>query len=467
MKCLEKDRNRRYETANGLAADITRHLNNEPVTARPPSMTYRFRKMVYRNKLAFAATVTVALALLAGIAATSWQAIRASRAEQRAERGRKAAMKIVDKAFNEVSPALARIIGGARPREILARAAADAIDDLQQGAELDVESQVVLGQLHLQLALIHGWYLGNTTGDYDAALNAATNAISLLEAAAAASPSDDTLNKLHYAEQAAAMVYSGLLKPDVAIEHFQKSHHWAARLGQQTTNAGTRSRSELMKNFATGNIVEMHFRMGRVEEVLTNNYLPELTRMKELGVSDQATNIWDVWGLEGCYESLGLAYARLGRHQEALPPLREALRLIELINRRSPHSPQFSCALALVRAETGEVLLCLNEPEEGLQLLQDAAKLADDLAKRDPANAGFVQTQVDVARRSAAGCIAWAEDSTASPTERQSRLDRAEAYLNHAQSLLAGLKSQSLRRYLAADLDPVIEKLTKAKAILP
>ena len=44
MKCLEKDRTRRYETANGLAADLKRHLNNEPVVARPPSAAYKFQK---------------------------------------------------------------------------------------------------------------------------------------------------------------------------------------------------------------------------------------------------------------------------------------------------------------------------------------------------------------------------------------------------------------------------------------
>jgi hypothetical protein len=53
MKALEKDRARRYETANGLATDIQRHLNNEPAVARPPSNLYRFQKLVRRNKLAF------------------------------------------------------------------------------------------------------------------------------------------------------------------------------------------------------------------------------------------------------------------------------------------------------------------------------------------------------------------------------------------------------------------------------
>jgi serine/threonine protein kinase/WD40 repeat protein len=79
MKCLEKDRTRRYETANGLAADLHRHLENEPVVARPPSNLYRFQKTVRRNKVAFAAAAMVALALLVGMALAAWQAVRASR----------------------------------------------------------------------------------------------------------------------------------------------------------------------------------------------------------------------------------------------------------------------------------------------------------------------------------------------------------------------------------------------------
>ena len=50
MKALEKDRNRRYETASGFAADIERHLHDEPVEAGPPSAAYRFRKFARRNR---------------------------------------------------------------------------------------------------------------------------------------------------------------------------------------------------------------------------------------------------------------------------------------------------------------------------------------------------------------------------------------------------------------------------------
>jgi len=81
MKCLEKDRARRYETANGLAMDIERHLNCEPVVARPPSRLYEFQKTVRRHWFGFAATATLILVLTLGVAVSAWQALRARQAE--------------------------------------------------------------------------------------------------------------------------------------------------------------------------------------------------------------------------------------------------------------------------------------------------------------------------------------------------------------------------------------------------
>jgi TPR repeat protein len=93
MKCLEKDRGRRYETANGLAFDLLRHLNNEPVLARPPSRAYRFQKLARRNKLVFAAAAAVITVLAVGVLVSTWEAIRAIRAEREQTRLRKAAQR--------------------------------------------------------------------------------------------------------------------------------------------------------------------------------------------------------------------------------------------------------------------------------------------------------------------------------------------------------------------------------------
>ncbi len=81
LKCLEKDRRRRYQTANGLAMDIQRYLANEPVLARPPSRAYRFEKFVRRHRGVLAAAAGIAIALLGGTGVSVWQAVRATRAE--------------------------------------------------------------------------------------------------------------------------------------------------------------------------------------------------------------------------------------------------------------------------------------------------------------------------------------------------------------------------------------------------
>src|SRR6266540_4341750 len=88
MKCLEKDRARRYETANGLASDIQRHLNDQAVVACPPSAGYRLRKFVRRNKGPVLAGGIVLLALVVGIIGTTLGLIEAGRQRLVVERQR-------------------------------------------------------------------------------------------------------------------------------------------------------------------------------------------------------------------------------------------------------------------------------------------------------------------------------------------------------------------------------------------
>lgn len=89
MKALEKDRARRYETANGFAADVGRYLNDEPVEACPPSSLYRFRKFVRRNRAALAPAGLLGVALLLATSTIGWT-IR-DRTAQRAETERELA----------------------------------------------------------------------------------------------------------------------------------------------------------------------------------------------------------------------------------------------------------------------------------------------------------------------------------------------------------------------------------------
>jgi serine/threonine protein kinase len=84
LKAMEKDPGHRYQTANALGMDIERYLNDEPIAARPPSTTYRLRKLIRRHRIAFAAAAVVLLFLIGGLAATVFELRRAQEERDKA-----------------------------------------------------------------------------------------------------------------------------------------------------------------------------------------------------------------------------------------------------------------------------------------------------------------------------------------------------------------------------------------------
>lgn len=95
MRAIEKDRSRRYQSAAALADDIRRHLSNEPVEARPATPSYRFRKFARRNKGLLTALGAIGFILIAATVLSTWQAIRAARAEQTAIEKERQAREVI------------------------------------------------------------------------------------------------------------------------------------------------------------------------------------------------------------------------------------------------------------------------------------------------------------------------------------------------------------------------------------
>jgi len=93
MKCLEKNRTHRYDTAGSLARDVSRHLKNEPITARPPTTLYQLQKAWHRNKVVYTAASAVAIALLLGTGISTWQAWAANSARRQSDADREIALQ--------------------------------------------------------------------------------------------------------------------------------------------------------------------------------------------------------------------------------------------------------------------------------------------------------------------------------------------------------------------------------------
>lgn len=170
MKCLEKDRERRYPSAVALAEDVQRYLNGQPISAGPDTSTYRLRKFVRRHKAVVAGVVGIALTMLLAVAGTTTGLFRARRAEQTvteqrnaaraaqrlAELNAAAAQREAQRAFT-VSSFLRDVFALAQPEtgaggqetnigEVLRRAAGEIDKKLGQRPEEELLARRMLGE---------------------------------------------------------------------------------------------------------------------------------------------------------------------------------------------------------------------------------------------------------------------------------------------------------------------------------
>jgi serine/threonine protein kinase/tetratricopeptide (TPR) repeat protein len=186
MKCLEKDRTRRYETANGLVRDVERHLNNEAVVAGPPSRMYRFRKLVRRHKMAVATAGVVFAALAIGLGVSLWSLRQANR---EASRSRQVAQFLKDM-LKGVGPSVARGQDTTMLRGILDRTVQRLDKELKGQPDIEADLRTTIGTVYFDLGqfkkaettfrealALRKKLLGNEHLDVASSLNNVANAV--------------------------------------------------------------------------------------------------------------------------------------------------------------------------------------------------------------------------------------------------------------------------------------------------
>ncbi|PWU18267.1 MAG: serine/threonine protein kinase [Verrucomicrobia bacterium] len=157
MRCLEKDRSRRYETANGLAMDVRRHLADEPVVARPPSKLYRFQKLVLRNQVAFAAAAGIIAALILGLIFSIYGLTKAEQQRRKAQASEKKAQDEATKSsqvaqfLNDVLKSMALGRDTTVLREILDKTGQRVGIGLTNQPEVEAELRYTLGEIYFEL----------------------------------------------------------------------------------------------------------------------------------------------------------------------------------------------------------------------------------------------------------------------------------------------------------------------------
>jgi eukaryotic-like serine/threonine-protein kinase len=425
MKCLEKDRTRRYDTASGLVRDIERYLNDEPIEARPPSAVYRASKFVRRHRRAAVAGGAVAAALVLGLVGTTAGMVRANsertKAEQRLAQVERGA-DIFAAMFEDLDPQAAakegvslRVILGRHLDKAAALLDGDAIGDPLTVARLQYAlgtSYVGLGYPKKAVGLLEparrtrDAELGPTHADTLAAMNALAGAYrdagrlkdalplyeeTLRRRRAAFGDADRrTLDTMHNL----AVVYreAGRLKdarplavevhrrtseahgPEsedtlAALLHLAAYHRdagdWDAAIGQCRFVYDVRKRDLGEKAQATmrarSNLACTYLDAGRAEDAL---------RISQANLADQKHELGEPH-LEtiGTMGEIGVACRKLRNYDDAIKWGREALRRrTDTLGRNHPHTLISMNNLALTLDEAGRTAEARTLFEETLRL---------------------------------------------------------------------------------------------------
>jgi tetratricopeptide (TPR) repeat protein len=343
MKALEKDRARRYETANELAMDIERHLQDEPVDepviAGPPSTGYRLHKFVRRNRTGVLFCLTVAAALVGGIVASTVLAVGQARARAAAEReGQRATVNFqmardaVDEMTRVVEQQLVNVSGTEQVRRELLQKAQVFYAGFAEENRGDPALLEEIGHAYLRLGDIQG-----TLGNFDEAEQAFRQAITISERLSTEFPDCPQYRR------------------SLAFELW--------RLGVLFKN-DIRDKEEALK---------MYRRSFELRAELVEEFPNEPAYVSDLAWS---------------HVDLGLVLRDLGRYEEARPELRRALFLRKQLVDRFANVVEYRDALAHSHHWLGAHLLGADELEEAEEHLRTTLELRGQLLAEDPNDAG-------------------------------------------------------------------------------
>jgi serine/threonine protein kinase/tetratricopeptide (TPR) repeat protein len=403
MRCLEKDRVRRYQTAAALSQDVERYLNKEPVEAGPPTAGYRLRKLAARHRRPLAVLAAFLLLLVAGTAVSVWQAVEATQAKHTAE-GKEAETRAVFEFVQKHVFAAARPegepggLGHDVPLRRALKAALAAVDQSFADQPL-VEARVrrTLGESFLHL------------GEADVAAE---------QFARARSVQADRLGPVHvetlHTANNLALSYRGLGRLVEARDLFEET------LAARTATLGSDHLDTLqsMQNLATvfadlGHYAESfalrekllavrkaRFGLDDYETIramtnLANSYSEAGRAEDALRLDAEALGLLEAkFGLDhlrtlSCRNNLALDYATVGRHEDALT-LQEGT----LVLFRAKFGPEHPATLQSMH-NVAKAHADLHQYEAAVQLLETT--LALQQAKLGPDHPDTIQTVYSLA----------------------------------------------------------------------
>ena len=395
-KALEKDRDRRYQTAAGLAADIRRFLRGEPIAARPPSTWYQLRTFARRNRVLTLATFAIVAVLLASSVVVAAFALDASRERDRALERFEDVRELANTMLFELEQEI-RFLPGATPaRAKLVGTGLAYLDELAAADESDPSLLAELAEGYMRIGDIQGNPRRDNLGDPDAAL-------------ASYGRSDELWTRVE-----------GLSSDPVRAQQ---------------------SRAELRRRLG-----EVCAAVGRTPDALA--HFRESLRMRQQLANDRPDDIGARRSLSIAHAMVGDALFNAGQSEPALEEFDRGLSIMRGLVERLPGDPRLRRDLTISLNEVGSVYEVEGRLDLALDCYEESMRLREQAASERPDDA---RVQRDVS---------LVYDKMGNVCRRLERTDEAVAYYDKARVIRQALLDADPRNVRAMrDLSVAYEKL--------
>jgi serine/threonine protein kinase/tetratricopeptide (TPR) repeat protein len=406
MKALEKDRARRYETANGFAMDIQRYLADEPVSAGPPGAGYRLRKLVRRNKGPVIAAAAVAIALVAGV--TSVVAVQARANRELEAKNEELAAKNTELAdeqakvqarFEMAQKAIAMFHTGVSEdmllkndqfkdlRTKLLKEAAGFYADLEKllAGQTDAKSRRLLAAGYFQLG-----ELTEKIGSQPEALAVHRKALALRRELAAAAGADvETRLDVARSLRMVGRLLDAMDDKAGALAAWEEQRELSERLAEEDPSNAVRAVLASSYNsigYAVSQTAKPAEALASVEKALA-------IRQTLADANPSVTNFQR--DLASSHHNIGSQLWLTGKPAEALASYEKALAIRQTLADANPSVTQFQLDLASSHIDIGFHLSQTGKPAEALASVEKALAIQQKLADANPSVTQFQRELAD------------------------------------------------------------------------
>lgn len=397
-KAMEKDRARRYPAASELAADIRRHLDDQPVLASPPGAIYHARKFVLRYKRSVIAAAAVVVALVAGIVATSWQAAIARRERTEAFAARTLAETrlndvhaLAEAMLFEINDDVKDLAGGTKAREALVRLGQRYLNKEASLAHSDPRRRQALAEAFLKVGDLQGAPGESNLRDVSGARQSYGRSVGILEREVAVYPRQAHLRHLltlAYVRQAQ------LEESALAARTFGSVVHTFASSWAQLDDAESPAKTILEQAAKSAGIYTAQWpndRQGLRDECEVLQGKGDFAEAVMLRGRILAANPGDPvlrWELAQAELALGSSLV-LKNRREALRWLQKGADSCQALSREEPASVKYRRDRAVALGTMTRVLLNLSRLGEAVACARESVSILEQLTASDSLNASF------------------------------------------------------------------------------